>query len=158
MLIYNVILVVERFSWRFSLFASHHSSISRTDRLHAFCPRHSYGDTNRQRRIMIKNGMIRLLKQVNNHHERSGPLADTIQPEMMHSAALVLTDVKDTTEVKFHRLWRLSIIRNLIAIGPETCGFFFCNYYCNCKFEQQRPVITSSQVLGLPKSFLHLRY
>jgi hypothetical protein len=51
----------------------------------------------------------------------SGPLAG-VQPEIMHSAVLVLTFVT------FHGLWRLSIVHNLSAmIGQRVLrgGFFF---------------------------------
>jgi len=62
-------------------------------------------------------------------------LADTVQPEMMHSAVLVLT------EVKFHGLSRLSIICNLIARRVFETWIFLATTIC--KFEQRRPVTST---------------
>lgn len=63
---------------------------------------------------------------------RSGPLAETVQPEMMPIAALVAV----LTDVKFHGLWRLSIIRSYRHWAGRVLRRVDCfrNYYCNRKF------------------------
>ena len=60
--------VVEYFGWRFSIFVFHHSSMWHIDRLYDFMNStlDILTEILRQRRIMIINGMICLLKQKNN--------------------------------------------------------------------------------------------